>query len=146
MADKATLEALVAENRQAILATINRDGRPQLTNILYLWDAEQEVALMTTTATRLKARNLRRDPRCSLHVERNFWAYAVADGEAEISAAAERPGDEVCRELLPLYTALMGAPEDEAVFFDQMVAEQRVLVRFRYSRVHGVIAERSTSD
>jgi PPOX class probable F420-dependent enzyme len=146
MADTAALEALVAENRQGILATIHADGRPQLSNILYLWDSEQRVALMTTTATRVKARNLRRDPRCSLHVERDFWAYAVADGEAEVSPAAERPGDDVCRELLPLYTALMGAPEDEAAFFAQMVAEQRVLVRFRYSRLYGLVADQTPSD
>jgi PPOX class probable F420-dependent enzyme len=146
MADKAALEALIAENRQAVLATINADGRPQLSNVFYLWDPERRLALITTTATRLKARNLRRDSRCSLHVESSFWSYAVGEGEAEVSESAKSPGDEICLELLPLYTELMAAPEDDAAFFEQMVAEQRLVVRFRYTRVHGVIADRTPSD
>jgi PPOX class probable F420-dependent enzyme len=143
MADRAALEALIAENRQGVLATIHADGRPQLSNILYLWDAERKLALITTTASRVKARNLARDPRCGLHVDGgSFWTYAVADGEAEVSAKAEAPGDEICRELLPLYTALMGAPEDEGEFFAKMVAEERLIFRFRYSRLHGVIVDK----
>jgi hypothetical protein len=130
MADRAALEALIAENRQGVLATIHADGRPQLSNILYLWDAERKLALITTTASRV-------------HVDGgSFWTYAVADGEAEVSAKAEAPGDEICRELLPLYTALMGAPEDEGEFFAKMVAEERLIVRFRYSRLHGVIVDK----
>jgi PPOX class probable F420-dependent enzyme len=145
MAEKGALEALIADNREGILATINADGRPQLSNILYLWDAEQEQALITTTAARLKARNLLRDPRCSLHVDGgHFWAYAVAEGEAEVSEPAKSPGDEVCLDLLPLYTALMGTPDDEGALFEKMVAEQRVLVRFRYSRLHGVIVDKAS--
>ncbi len=99
---------------------------------------------MTTTASRLKAKNLVRDPRCALHVGTDsFWAYAVANGEAEVSAAAHAPGDETCRELLPLYTALMGAPHDEDEFFAKMIVEGRLVVSFRYTRVHGVIVDKS---
>jgi PPOX class probable F420-dependent enzyme len=144
MADKAALEALIAENGHGVLATINADGSPQQSNILYLWDAEQQVALITTTASRLKTKNLLRDPRCALHVGTDsFWSYAVANGEVEVSAAAQAPGDETCRELLPLYTALMGAPEDEGAFFAKMVAEGRLIVRFRFARVHGVIVDKT---
>jgi PPOX class probable F420-dependent enzyme len=143
MADKAALEALIAEGSQAILATIGADGTPQLSNMLYDWDGTAEEVLMTTTETRVKTRNLRRDRRCSLHVSGgSFWSYAVATGEAEVSDHAISPGDEICRRLLPLYTVLMGAPEDEDAFFEQMVEEQRLLIRFRYSRVHGVIVEK----
>jgi PPOX class probable F420-dependent enzyme len=143
MADRGQLDALIAENRQGVLATINADGRPQLSNILYLWDPEQQLARITTTATRLKARNLQRDPRCSLHVGGDsFWAYAVAAGEAEVTAATTGAGDEVALELLPLYTALMGAREDEQAFFAKMVEEERLIIRFRYSRIHGVVVDK----
>jgi PPOX class probable F420-dependent enzyme len=142
MADVRALETLVAAHRQGVLATINPDGRPQLSNILYLWDAEQRIARITTTASRIKARNLQRDPRCSLHVSgEHFWSYAVAEGEAELSKVAESAGDEACRELLPLHTALVGEPEDEQRFYKMLIDEQRLVVRFRCSRLHGVILE-----
>jgi PPOX class probable F420-dependent enzyme len=142
MADVRALESLLASHRQGILATINPDGQPQLSNILYLWDAEQRIARITTTASRVKARNLERDPRCSLHVSgEHFWSYAVAEGEAELSAVAESPGDEATGELLPLHTALVGTPEDEGRFYKMLIDERRLVVRFRFSRLHGVILE-----
>jgi PPOX class probable F420-dependent enzyme len=58
------LLGLVAGTRQGVLATIAADGRPQLSNVLYVWDAGQRVARISTTADRVKARNLRRDPPC----------------------------------------------------------------------------------
>jgi PPOX class probable F420-dependent enzyme len=142
MADVRALESLLASHRQGILATVNPDGRPQLSNILYLWDAEQEVARITTTAARVKARNLQRDPRCSLHISgEHFWSYAVAEGEAELSAVAESPGDRATQELLPLHTALVGEPEDEERFYGMLIDERRLVIRFRFSRLHGVILE-----
>src|ERR1700679_126770 len=107
MADVRALESLLASRRQGILATINPDGRPQLSNILYFWDAEQEVVRITTTATRVKARNLARDPRCSLHVSgEHFWSYAVSEGEAELSAVAESPADGATGDRPPVSPAL----------------------------------------
>ncbi|MDJ0108094.1 PPOX class F420-dependent oxidoreductase, partial [Rhodococcus erythropolis] len=32
------LFALVAQGKQGVLATVKRDGRPQLSNIIYRWD------------------------------------------------------------------------------------------------------------
>jgi PPOX class probable F420-dependent enzyme len=143
MADQEALAALIAERQQAILATISRDGRPQLSNMLYVWDPERKLVLMSTTASRLKAKNLKRDPRCSIHVSGDsFWVYAVAEGEAELSEVASRPGDAAVAELLPIHSALMAPPEDEDAFARRMIDEGRLVIRFRYSRLHGVIVER----
>src|SRR5438552_16287714 len=51
-----------------ILATIKRDGRPQLSNILYFLDEDGRIKI-SVTQTRAKTLNLRRDPRASLHVQ-----------------------------------------------------------------------------
>jgi len=48
----------------ASLATIGRDGYPQVTEIWFLYD-DGELKLSLNTS-RLKTRNLRRDPRCAL--------------------------------------------------------------------------------
>jgi PPOX class probable F420-dependent enzyme len=143
MADQEALAALIAEREQAILATINRDGRPQLSNMLYVWDPERQLVLMSTTASRLKTKNLKRDPRCSIHVSGdNFWVYAVAHGEAELSAVAKQPGDAAIAELLPIHSALMAPPDDEDAFARKMIDEERLAIRFRYSRLNGVIVDR----
>ena len=47
---------------------------------------------ISTTADRLKARNLARDPRAALHVSgQDFWNYAVAVGDVTLPAVAWSP-------------------------------------------------------
>src|SRR6202165_3446394 len=63
-----------------ILATIKRDGRPQLSNILYFLDDDGRIKV-SVTRTRAKTHNLQRDPRASLHVQgRDRYEYLVAEG------------------------------------------------------------------
>ena len=71
--DERMLE-VIAAHREGVLATISRDGRPQLSNVLYVWDPEERTARISTTADRLKARNLIRDRRgCLYVVGAHFW-------------------------------------------------------------------------
>lgn len=98
MVSEDELWALVQEESQGVLATVARDGRPQLSNVLYLTDPRSRVVRISTTAGRVKARNLARDPRAALHVtDRDFWQYAVAEGTTTLSAVAATSGDEACR-------------------------------------------------
>jgi PPOX class probable F420-dependent enzyme len=136
------LLGLIAGTRQGVLATIAADGRPQLSNVLYVWDAADRVARISTTADRAKARNLRRDPRGALHVAgRHFWQYAVADGPVTLSAVASEPGDEACRELLAVHSVFYGEiNEDE--FCAQVIAARRLVVRLHARRVYGVVLDK----
>jgi PPOX class probable F420-dependent enzyme len=137
MATETELRALIAAGREGVLATINRSGVPQLTNVLYL--PGRRTARISTTADRLKARNLSRDPRGVLHVTgTSFWAYAVAEGPVTLSSAASEPGDEACRELLEVHSAFYGL-QDEDAFFAEMIARQRLVIRLGLNRVYGVI-------
>src|SRR3954462_2383259 len=112
---------IIASTNKGVLATVKRDGHPQLSNIYYMWDAAARVARITTTATRVKARVLARDPAAALYVAgSHFYAWAVAEGDAELSPVTTDPGDEVARELLPIYEAFMG-PQDEAALFPRLV-------------------------
>jgi len=131
---------LVASRREGVLATIRRDGLPQLTNVLYLPGPGGRTARISTTADRLKTRTLARDPRAVLHVSGdNFWAYAVAEGHAALTPAAARPGDEACRQLLEVHSAFYG-PQDKDAFFAEMIARRRLVIRLSLDRVYGVIA------
>lgn len=149
MPDTATdskLLGLIAASRRGVLATINPDGRPQLSNVLYVWDAAEQTARISTTADRVKARNLRRDPRAALHVSgAHFWQYAVGDAAVTLSGIAAEPGDEATRELLALHTAHYGAlgPDD---FYLQMIAHRRLVVRLHIQHVYGVALDKPPDE
>jgi PPOX class probable F420-dependent enzyme len=137
------LLSLVADStaRQAVLATLAADGRPQLSNVLYGWDAAERTARISTTADRVKARNVRRDPRAALHVSGDhFWQYAVAEGAVTVSEVAAAPGDPAVRELLALHTVFYGTL-DEDKFAAQMITARRLVVRLHVSRIYGIALE-----
>jgi PPOX class probable F420-dependent enzyme len=130
---------LIASRREGVLATIKRGSLPQLSNVLYLPEPGGRTARISTTADRLKARILARDPRAVLHVTGdNLRAYAVAEGHATLTQAAADPGDEACREPLEVHLAFYG-PQGEDAFFAEMIARRRLVIRLGLERVYGVI-------
>jgi len=86
------LLAVIAGNSLGVLATLKRDGRPQLSNVTYHFDPRALTVSVSITETRAKTRNLRRDPRAALHVSSDDgWAYAVAEAEAVLTPPAADP-------------------------------------------------------
>jgi PPOX class probable F420-dependent enzyme len=142
MPDEQQLLNLIANNSQGILAGVTRAGYPHLTNILYVWNPAERTASVSTTADRVKARILRRDPHAALHVPgSHFWSYAVAEGDASVSDVATSPGDETCRELLEVHSAFYGNIADEAAFFAQMIEAGRLVVHLQVKRLYGVLLD-----
>ncbi|PSK96429.1 PPOX class probable F420-dependent enzyme [Murinocardiopsis flavida] len=139
------LRALITEARHGVVATLKRDGRPQLSTVGFTAEkaAEKDAGLLrfTTTADRAKVHNLRRDPRVSVHVTGPHpWAYAVAEGAAELSDVATAPGDPVLAELVEVYRAIGGEHPDWDDYRRAMVADRRLVVRIRVDRVYGIPA------
>ncbi|WP_406007780.1 TIGR03618 family F420-dependent PPOX class oxidoreductase [Streptomyces sp. NBC_00637] len=131
------LSELLGRQRFGTLATVRRTGHPHLTTMIYSWDADARIARFSTTADRIKVRQLRRDPHAALHVPGDdVWTFAVAEGEAEVSGVTAVPGDAVGRELLGMIPA-DARPEDEDAFLEQLVAERRVVVRLKVDRLYG---------
>ncbi|MFD9501129.1 TIGR03618 family F420-dependent PPOX class oxidoreductase [Streptomyces sp. NPDC060035] len=131
------LSRILQEQQFGVLAAVRSTGHPHLSTVLYRWDSEERVVRVSTTADRLKVRMLRRDPHASLHVRgSDDWAFAVAEGEAEVSQETVVAGDATGRELLSL-TPGFDDPADEAAFLAQVVAEHRVVIRIRVSRLYG---------
>jgi PPOX class probable F420-dependent enzyme len=115
-----------------ILATIKRDGRPQLSNILYFLDDDGRVKI-SVTQTRAKTHNLRRDPRASLHVQgRDRYEYLVAEGTALLIE-----GDGLADKLRHYYRKVRGEHPDWAEYDAAMVAEQRLLVSISIEYAYG---------
>lgn len=126
-------------HHQGVLLTLRADGRPQSSNIAYVVD-DGGVARVSVTDDRAKTRNLRRDPRVSLHVSRaDFYAYVVLEGTAELSPVAAAPDDGTVDELVDLYRSLQGEHPDWAEFRDAMVSDRRLVVRLRAVRAYGML-------
>ncbi len=73
------LQEFLQSPRIGVLATVNRNGSPQISPIWYRY-SEGRITMSTTEET-LKCRNVRRDPRASLCV------YSVPDGLEYVSLA-----------------------------------------------------------
>ncbi|HZE17843.1 MAG TPA: PPOX class F420-dependent oxidoreductase, partial [Mycobacterium sp.] len=89
------LLAVISGNSLGVLATIKRDGRPQLSNVQYYFDPRNTAVQVSVTEPRAKTRNLRRDPRASILVSSDDgWSYAVAEGTAQLTPPAAAPDDD----------------------------------------------------
>ncbi|MGV4981166.1 PPOX class F420-dependent oxidoreductase [Streptomyces sp. NRAIS4] len=131
------LSDLLAKQQFGTLATVKQSGHPHLTTMLYTWEPESRIVRLSTTADRVKAKHLRRDPRAALHVQGgDVWSFAVAEGTAEVSEITTVPGDAVGRELLAMIPPA-AKPEDEDAFLRQQVAERRIVIRLRVERLYG---------
>jgi PPOX class probable F420-dependent enzyme len=132
------LLSFVAENHWGVLVTLKRDGRPQLSNVGYAFDAAAGVVRVSVTDDRAKTRNLRRDPRVTLHVaSKDFWTYVVVEGTAELTPVAADPHDTTVEELITYYRAVNGEHPDWDDYRAAMVRDRRLVVRFTPSHAYG---------
>jgi PPOX class probable F420-dependent enzyme len=130
---------LLRERSAGVLVTLRRDGRPQLSNVNYAFDAGRQLIRISTTDDRAKVGNLRRDPRASFHVSsQDFWTYAVVEGTVELSPVAGDPTDATVEELIDLYRSVQGEHPDWADYRAAMVRDHRLVVRLHAERAYGV--------
>ncbi|QIJ65725.1 PPOX class F420-dependent oxidoreductase [Streptomyces sp. JB150] len=130
---------LLSASHDGVLVTLKRDGRPQLSNVSHAYDPDERILRVSVTDDRAKTRNLRRDPRASYHVTTaDRWAYAVAEGTADLSPVARDPHDETVEELIRLYRAVRGEHPDWDDYRAAMVRDRRLVLRLRVERVYGV--------
>jgi PPOX class probable F420-dependent enzyme len=131
----------VRAHRQGVLTTLRRDGRPQISNIIYTVDAGGTIRI-SVTAGRAKTKNLQRDPRASLYVcGSNFWAYAVVEGAAVLTPVAADPTDATVEELVGLYRSLSGGHPDWDEYRAAMVADRRLVVRLSATYAYGMLPD-----
>jgi PPOX class probable F420-dependent enzyme len=133
------LLAVISGNSLGVLATIKRDGRPQLSNVSYHFDKRATAIEVSITEPRAKTRNLRRDPRASVLVSSDDgWSYAVAEGNAELSPPAADPHDDTVEALIALYRNIAGEHPDWDDYRRAMVTDRRVFMRLPISHLYGM--------
>lgn len=132
-------DAVVAANL-GTLATIKKDGRPQLSDISYLAGPERTLRI-STRAPLAKTHNLRRDPRASVRVlGPGGNGYAVAEGTATLSAVAAAEDDATVAELVELYRLIQGEHPDWADYRRAMVSDERLVLTINVERLYGWVA------
>jgi len=130
--------AFARDRRQGVLATIRANGRPQLSNILFV-PGGGDTLRISVTADRAKTANLRRDPRASLYVVgESFYQYAVIEATAALSAVAAETGDATVEALVEYYRLGQGEHPDWDEYRAAMVADRRLLVTLTPDRAYGM--------
>jgi nitroimidazol reductase NimA-like FMN-containing flavoprotein (pyridoxamine 5'-phosphate oxidase superfamily) len=105
------MDELIAGSRIGILATIKRDGHPQLSPVQPYYDRAAGIIYVSMTEGRAKTANLRRDQRVS-------------------------HGPEVAA-LVDYYRAAAGEHPDWEEYRAVMVADRRVLMTMTVEKVYG---------
>ena len=135
------LERLLTQVNRSVLATIKRDGRPQLSNVTHHYEPNTRIARISIRDPLAKTRNLRRDPRASLHIaSADFWSWTIAEGTAELTPVAADPHDATVAELVDYYRAIRGEHPDWDEYRQAMVRDKRLVLRLRVERCYGQAA------
>lgn len=144
------IAGLVASRQNGTLATLRRDGRPQLSVVTYAWYPDEwahgeagdgrPLVRVSTVDGRAKVANLRRDPRASMLVtDESGWSYAVLEGTVELSRVAQSPDDETVEELIRLYRDANGEHPDWADYRRAMVDDHRLVARLVVDHAYGLV-------
>src|SRR5689334_22823938 len=116
------------EHKNGVLTTIRSNGRPQQSNIIYTV-GDDGVIRISITADRAKYANLSREPWAALHITRDgFYAYAVIEGDVELSPIAAATDDDAVEELIEIYKLMVGEHPDWDDYRASMVKDRRVVV------------------
>jgi PPOX class probable F420-dependent enzyme len=134
--DVAQAQAFLRKHHHAVLGTLRRDGRPQLSPVTVGVDAEG-YAVISTREPAYKVRNLRRDPRASLCVftDRFYGDWVQAEGEAHIVSLPE-----AMEPLVDYYRGVAGEHPDWDDYRAAMERERRCVIRVRIDRVGPVVS------
>lgn len=130
--------ALLAERRLGVLATLKKDGRPQLSPVTPFYDRDAGIVYVSMTEGRAKTANLRRDPRAALEVtSSDGWSWATAEGTVTLTGPSTDPDGPEVQALVDYYRNAAGEHPDWAEYRSVMVAERRVLMALTVEKVYG---------
>ncbi len=129
----------IGDKRNGILITQKSDGRPQSSNIAY-YVGDDGVIRISVTDGRAKTKNLSRTPKASLHVNRDdFWAYAVIEGDVELTPVASDPNDDTVDQLVEYFRAVGGEHDNWDEYRKAMVDDGRLLVKLHPTHAYGML-------
>jgi len=98
------------------------------------------VIRISVTDGRAKTANLRRDPRASLHVNRDdFWAYAVIEADVTMLPVAQSPDDATVDALVEYYRTVVGEHDNWDEYRQAMVDDGRLLLELHPTHAYGML-------
>jgi PPOX class probable F420-dependent enzyme len=117
-------------HHHAVLATMRRDGTPQMSPVACAVDAAGDV-VVSSRETAVKTKNVRRDPRAWLCVfpDSFFGGFVQVEGAVTVVSLPEAMDG-----LVDYYRAVGGEHPDWDDYRAAMEKEQRVLIRLNLTR------------
>ena len=133
------LWAVIAAANLCTLATIKRDGRPQLSDVNYTADDKTRVLRVSTRESLAKVHNLRRDPRGTLRVPGPGGAgYVAAEVRATFSPPSAGEHDATVEELVEVYRLIRNEEHpDWEDYRRAMVTDGRIVLSLHVERLYG---------
>lgn len=126
-------DAFINRNKWAVITTLRADGSPTSSVIFYARDGDE--LIFSTTASRLKAKTVRREPRVSMTVldEGAPFGYVTVEGTATVQDTDIIPGH------IRINEAMRGGAFDPPEgYVERLEREGRVIIRVKAVRVSGV--------
>jgi PPOX class probable F420-dependent enzyme len=135
MIGKPDQDAFVRSMKSAIVTSLRKDGSPATSLIFYALDGDE--MLFSTTADRLKAKTLKRDPRVAVTVldEGAPYRYVSVEGTATV----------IDGDIVPDHIAINRAMRNQPDWqppegWEETLRQQgRVVIRVKPQRVSGVV-------
>ncbi len=120
----------VRANSHAVLATLRKDGTPQLSPVAATVDADGRV-VVSSRETAYKVRNLRREPRAWLCVlaDAFYGPWVQVEGDVEVVSLPD-----ALEPLVDYYRRISGEHPDWDDYRQAMVRDQRCLIRIEPTR------------
>jgi PPOX class probable F420-dependent enzyme len=117
-------------NHHAVLATLRRDGTPQMSPVACAVDDKGRV-VVSSRETAIKVKNVRREPRAWLCVfpDAFFGGFVQVEGAVEVVSLPEAMDG-----LVDYYRSVAGEHPDWDDYRAAMEKEQRVLIRLDLTR------------
>ena len=112
------------QTHRGVLTTFRRNGAAQM-SIVSCGPYREGIAF-TVTEDRVKLKNLRRNPRCTLLVSQEDWRpFVVLEGRAEILSADNTDPEEFRLALRDAYRACSGEDHPNWEEYDQAMRDDR---------------------
>ena len=121
----------IKSHHRAILATVRRDGTPQMSPVAVTIDADG-YAVVSSRETAIKVKNLRRDPRawiCAFPDTFYGEPFVQIEGDVTIVSLPEAMDG-----LVDYYRSISGEHPDWEDYRAAMTREQRVLIKVALTR------------
>jgi PPOX class probable F420-dependent enzyme len=132
------IEQFIHDNPQGVLTSFRRNGMPQL-SIVTVYPRDGGVGI-SITETRMKFKNLLRDPRCSVLVSHADWwsGFLVFEGTAEMQHSGNTDAEALRLARRQIYSATTRRRSASWADYDRITAgDKRVTLIVRPQHIYG---------